>query len=204
MNLPKKKKQLEVVGNGSYPVTIKTRHGQFLFPLQKYLINQENSNYFALTFQFTINSLITNEMKISPTVDIYDSKTEEILLFDDGISVKKQKDNRERHQNIISSEPSTWEGTETSDQKKSRKKVITDIVLLETPLGSFEYITTPIDADGKPLFSLAQTIKAKLKTHYHDYNCPLPIVAITDGASNIRKRLNKLSDNFGTVKLTKF
>jgi len=262
MNLPKKKKQLEVVCNGSYPVTIKTMHGQFVFPLQKYLINQENSNYFALTFQFTrdyispalrefvayysnrlsyqqvedlveriagdkilsdqkiweivvnkaleiseqwqaeiaeINSLITKEIEISPTVDIYDSKTKEILLFDDGISVKKQKDNRERHQNIISSEPSTLEETETSDQKKSRKKVITDIVLLETPQKTFEYITTPIDADGKPLSSLAESIKAKLKTHYHNYNCPLPIVAITDGAANIRKRLNKLSDNSVTV-----
>ena len=30
-----------------------------------------------------INSLITNEIEISPTVDIYDSETEEILLFDD-------------------------------------------------------------------------------------------------------------------------
>ena len=262
MNLPKKKKQLEVVCNGSYPVTIKTMHGQFVFPLQKYLINQENSNYFALTFQFKrdyispalrefvayysnrlsyqqvedlveriagkrilsdqkiweivvnkaveiseqwqaeigeINSLITKEIEISPTVDIYDSKTKEILLFDDGISVKKQKDNRERHQNIISSEPSTLEETETSDQKKSRKKVITDIVLLETPQKTFEYITTPIDADGQPLSSLAESIKAKLKTHYHNYNCPLPIVAITDGAANIRKRLNKLSDNSVTV-----
>lgn len=43
-----------------------------------------------------INSLITNEIEISPTVDIYDSETEEILLFDDGIGVKKQKENRLR------------------------------------------------------------------------------------------------------------
>ena len=130
-----------------------------MFPLQKYLIEQENSNYFALTFQFTqdyvspalrefvayysnrlsyeqvedlvervagekilsdqkiweivvnkagevssqwsdeieeINSLITNEIKISPTVDIYNPEGKEILLFEDGIGVKKQKAHRPR------------------------------------------------------------------------------------------------------------
>lgn len=154
-----------------------------------------------------INSSITNEIEISPTVDIYDSETEEILLFDDGIGVKKQKVHRERHQDIIASESIKLERTEALDQKisrdsprvRQRKKVITDIVLLSTPKGSFEYITTPIDGDGQPLLSLEKTIKAKLKTHYHNHNYPLPIVAITDGASNIRKRLNKLNNNSVTV-----
>ena len=113
--------------------------------------------------------------------------------------MKKQKEHREGHQNIITSEPGSSGGTETSDPKKSRKKVITDIVLLQTPKGSFEYITTPIHRDGTPLFSLEKSIKAKLKTHYYNSNYPLPIVAITDGASNIRKRLNKLSTNSVTV-----
>ncbi len=104
----------------------------------------------------TIEITIKDEQgkPISPTVDIYDSETEEILLFDDGIGVKKQKahpprrgllgvrteqeEHRERHQNIITLEPSSSGKTETSDPKKSRKKVITDVVLLETPKGSFE------------------------------------------------------------------
>ena len=146
-----------------------------------------------------INSLITQEIHISPTVDIYNSSSEEILLFDDGIGVKKQKDNRERRQNIITSEPTKSEGTQTSNQKQIRKKVTTDIVLLETPKGGFEYITTPINTEGQPLLSLEEIIQAKLKVHYHNYNYPLPIVAITDGASNIRKRLNKLSNNSVTV-----
>ena len=73
------------------------------------------------------------------------------------------------------------------------------MVLLETPKGNFEYITTPIHRDGIPLFSWEKSIKAKLKTHYHNSNSPLPIVAITDRASSIRKRLNKLSNNSVTV-----
>ncbi len=73
------------------------------------------------------------------------------------------------------------------------------MVLLETAKGSFEYITSPINSDGKQLFPLEKSIKSKLKAHYHNYNYPLPIVAITDGASNIRKRLNKLNDPGITV-----
>ena len=73
------------------------------------------------------------------------------------------------------------------------------MVLLETAKGSFEYITSPINSDGKQLFPLEKSIKSKLKAHYHNYNYPLPIVAITDGASNIRKRLNKLNEPGITV-----
>ncbi len=42
--------------------------------------------------------------------------------------------------------------SEVSKGKKSRKTVITDVVLLETPKGNFEYITSPIDREGNPLF----------------------------------------------------
>ena len=73
------------------------------------------------------------------------------------------------------------------------------MVLLETAKGSFEYITSPINSEGKQLFPLEKSIKSKLKAHYHNYNYPLPIVAITDGASSIRKRLNKLNEPGITV-----
>ena len=42
-----------------------------------------------------INSIMTEEVKIASTVDIYDSEAKEILLFDDGISVREQKENRQ-------------------------------------------------------------------------------------------------------------
>ncbi len=67
------------------------------------------------------------------------------------------------------------------------------MVLLQTPLGSFEYLISPIDNQGQSLISLEEIIKCKLKYYYSDYNFPLPIVAITDGASSIRKRLHSLN-----------
>ncbi len=74
-----------------------------------------------------------------------------------------------------------------------------DVVLLEKAKGSFEYITSPINRAGKSVFPLEKMITAQLKAHYHHYNYPLRIVAITDGASNIRRRLNQLNPQGITI-----
>ena len=146
-----------------------------------------------------INSLITDNIEISSRVNIYQPEAKEILLFDDGIGVKKQKDNRERNQKAITSERASPKQTGRSERNKSRKNVITDVVLLETAKGKFEYITSPIDESGNQLVSLEKMVASQIKTHYCNSNYPLPIVAITDGASNIRKRLNKLNPRGITV-----
>jgi hypothetical protein len=126
---------------------------------------------------------IKPEINIAATVDIYQPLTEEILLFDDGIGVKKQKETRSKKADLVMTESSS------AAQKQKRKTVITDVVLLQTPKGSFEYLTNPIDAQGQPVISLEEMIKYKLKSYYKNNDQPLPIVAITDGASSIRKRL---------------
>ena len=143
---------------------------------------------------------IKQEIPIAPTVDIYDPLTEEILLFDDGIGVKKQKAHRLRlglktEQEETRSKKPDVVGIESDSpqQKQKRKTVITDVVLLQQPRGSFEYLTNPINHQGKSVITLEEIVKHKLKSYYKDYDYPLPIVAITDGASNIRKRLIKLS-----------
>ncbi len=129
--------------------------------------------------------------------------TKEILLFDDGIGVKKQKAHRLRRGDLgVKTEQEETRSTnqdvvsgeaDKSGQKKKRKTVITDVVLLQTPKGSFKYLTSPIDNQGQPLIPLEELVKYQLKYYYQNYDRPLPIVAITDGASNIRKRLNKLT-----------
>ena len=135
----------------------------------------------------SIKQSIKSESQIASLVDIYDPLAQEILLFDDGIGVKKQKENRHKKQDVVISE------TEQSGQKQKRKTVITDVVLLQKPKGGFEYLISPIDNKGQPLISLEEIIKCKLKSYYSDCNFPLPIVAITDGASSIRKRLHTLN-----------
>ncbi len=141
-----------------------------------------------------INSRITSDVKIASNVNIYNPKAEEVLLFDDGISVREQKDIRNRYHQKSVDEAQSWPKSQSfSDEKKVRKNVITDVVLLEIAKGKFEYIISPINDQGKLLFPLEKSIKAQLKVHYHNYNNPVPIVAIVDGASTIRKHLNNLS-----------
>ncbi len=135
----------------------------------------------------SIKQSIKSESQIASLVDIYNPLSQEILLFDDGIGVKKQKENRHKKQDVVISE------SDESGKKQKRQTVTTDVVLLETPKGSFEYLTSPIDNQGQPLISLEEIIKCKLKYYYHNCNFPLPIVAITDGASSIRKRLYALN-----------
>ena len=135
----------------------------------------------------SIKQSIKSEISIAPLVDIYDPLSQEILLFDDGIGVKKQKENRSKNQDVVLGK------TAQSGQKQKRKTVITDVVLLQTPLGSFKYLISPINNQGQPLIPLEEIIKCQLKYYYSDCNFPLPIVAITDGASSIRKRLHSLN-----------
>lgn len=130
---------------------------------------------------------IKSEPSIASLVDIYNPLSKEILLFDDGIGVKKQKENRSKNQDAVMGE------ADKLGQKQKRKTVITDVVLLQAPKGNFEYLISPIDNQGQSLISLKEIIKCKLKSYYSDCNFPLPIVAITDGASSIRKRLHSLN-----------
>ena len=135
-----------------------------------------------------IQQKIKSESQIAPTVDIYDPLAQEILLFDDGIGVKKQKQNRSKNRDVVIGE------ADESGQKEKRNTVITDVILLQTPKGTFEYLTSPIDNQGQPLIPLEEILKCKLKYYYQKDDFPLPIVAITDGASSIRKRLYSLNE----------
>ena len=68
------------------------------------------------------------------------------------------------------------------------------MILLQQSQGNFEYLTTPIQQNGKPLISLELVVKAKLIDHYGEGRSdnPLNIVSIIDGARSIRCRLESL------------
>ncbi len=85
----------------------------------------------------------------------------------------------------------------------SRKFITTDVILLEKPSGGFQYITSN-DAQGKPLIPLEEMVKSQINYYYENPEAPLPIVAITDGASNIRKRLTKLGKKGVTLILDRY
>jgi hypothetical protein len=129
--------------------------------------------------------------EVNPKVNIYDPCEKEILLFDDGIGVKKQKEGREK-KSIINQVEELKPEFNQEREKKCKDKVITDVIMLEKKSGEFEYLTRAIDEQGDELVSLEDQVKSKLITEYGKEEKPLNIVAITDGAKEIRLRLLRI------------
>ena len=132
----------------------------------------------AVSEQIRAELKVSNEKKmpiINTRVEIYNGKEKEILIFDDAILVKEQKQKRTKSVMKIAAREKEW--------------VSTDVVVLEKTDGKFEYITELIDETGKEIISLEEVVKSKIKQEYASNKEALNIVAITDGAKAIRYSL---------------
>ena len=112
---------------------------------------------------------------INPRVDIDDPNQTEILLLEEAIQVKEQKQTREKC-------PSQ------DGARATGSRVSTDVMMLEKADGGFHYLTAGIDAQGEPTVPLADIVRAKIAEEYGTTQAVLNIVAITDGAQAIRSR----------------
>lgn len=99
-------------------------------------------------------------------LDLYNSQSDEVHLFDDGISVKKQKKLR------------------VLGYEKQQKTVQTDLIEIQNPSGGFDYITAGY---GVKNWNIETATLCWISKNYG--NNRLPLVAITDGARDIRLRL---------------
>jgi hypothetical protein len=113
---------------------------------------------------------------IEEAVDVYDASSEEVLVMSDAIQVKAQKPTRERP------------GEPKRGKKVKKKRVSTDLLLLEGRDGSFRCLSGGLD--GR--VSLPQVARAHLGREWGKHPGSLPIVAITDGARSIRTMLEEL------------
>lgn len=125
----------------------------------------------------TLNTTNSSKIEVNPTVKIYSVEEPEILLFDDGIQVKGQKTER-----VDLVESTTNNQSPELDNKTP--VVLTDVAMLQTPKGEFEYLVAPLDIDGEESLNLATVIRARIIDLYGKAAQPLNIVAITDGAKN--------------------
>jgi hypothetical protein len=237
--------------NGRSPVTVKTSHGKFTFPNQRFVdrTGKKSLNWFDYTEQFRegyesvrlrsrccyyanrmsyhevatllkdetgialvsgqrVHDIIEEEARrlsistaiqaqailaagnalppINQDVAIYDVHTAEVLLFDDGIQVKKQKEHREKPSASLST-PETAQDQPSGRQRKTAK-VNTDVLMLERADGGFTYLMEGLDGpavDGDHV-SAEELVKSTLIFEYGERRDPLNLVAITDGARNIR------------------
>jgi hypothetical protein len=125
-----------------------------------------------------------DEVRVNSQVNIYNPEETEILLFDDGIQVKRQKGQRQPKFTVeqeFQQEKSSFKSTTTA--------ITTALVLLQKSTSKFEYIAAPINQSGEDSLSLASLVKAKVVREYGNKNNLLNLVAITDGAKSIRHRL---------------
>lgn len=86
-------------------------------------------------------------VRVNSEVNIYEPKSKEILLFDDGIQVKGQKEQRQAKNKVGA------KAERLSALVTKTPAVITDIVLLQNSSGEFEYIAAPINANGEELLT---------------------------------------------------
>ena len=107
--------------------------------------------------------------QLRETVDVYAPDSEEILLMCDGISVKRQKAQRGSLATL-------------STTAQEPKRVTTDVVMLQQSPGQFRYLMAGLNQET----NLGETLKAALIDEYHHYPS-LNLVAVTDGARNIRR-----------------
>lgn len=116
-------------------------------------------------------------------VAMYDAPTEEVVVFDDGIQVKKQKAHREKP-----SSPPEAVQEQQGGRKPAAEKVHTDVRMLQRAQGGFTYMREGLDgteADGDHVRAAA-LVKSAVIREDGERTEALNRVAITDGARRIR------------------
>lgn len=131
----------------------------------------------------------TEAVAINTKINLYDTPTPEVRVFEDGIGVKAQKDWRARS-GADKSIPAAAAGA---------KRITSDVVMLECAEGHYRYLCEGIDQQGETVIRLEDRVRAALREEYGDHPGPLNVVAISDGASMIRNSLHTIFDTAPVV-----
>jgi hypothetical protein len=98
--------------------------------------------------------------------DLYDATAPELYWLEDGVSVCKQKINRDK---VV---------------KPGKERTITDAIMLAKPAGGFDYLV------AAETVSLTQLAMARLKAHYAHQS--VSVVVISDGSRTIKNRCQEI------------
>ncbi len=112
-----------------------------------------------------------NVPAVNPTVDLYDPEGKEVCLEIDAILVKEQKPCRDRI------------------PKEQKHFVSTNLAILEKQNGKYAYLIGGVDEKAKSQVGVCEMLKSALIEEYGTAPQPINIVAINDGALDIRTLL---------------
>lgn len=107
--------------------------------------------------------------------------------MDDAVQVTGQKAARERKKDQENQKGEV--DSPNNEAAGNRVWARTDVVLLEKEQGGFEHLAGVLDNEEKEPLPWAAMVKSKVIQAYGDERKPRNIVAITDGAKNMRGRL---------------
>jgi hypothetical protein len=126
-------------------------------------------------------------IKLNSSPNLYDSQSNEIYFFNDGILVKGQKRRRvSKNKKQVSTQG-------------HKARLETEVSLLETQSGEYRYITGGLDALDNPMQSLINQSKKEIINEYGGTDKTYTVISITDGARKIKKDMKTIfGDNFRT------
>jgi len=105
---------------------------------------------------------------LAARIDLYDPKSEEVVVMEDGILVKAQK----------------------PESVRPNRFIPTNMATLQLPDGSYQTVMESLTRDATQSFTLAQALHAAFVTAWGKTTQEeLAVVALTDGASCIRTHL---------------
>ena len=113
--------------------------------------------------------------EVRPQVAWYDPQREAGLLLTDAMQVKQQNASR-------------GQGADTPTVERATKRVHTEVWLGEQPTGGFPSLTAGIDAMGQEVVAGRERVRWQCQQAYAGRSAPLPVVAITAGASTMRRQ----------------
>ena len=138
----------------------------------------------------TLNSKELSFPKIQDKIDIYDSESREVVVLEDAIQVRGQKENRLHKQKVNEGKPiQSVEKPRPWAEKEKSSPVFTNIAMLQKKNQGFEFIVAPVDEKGQETVSLPDMLRSRVIQEYGSESEPVPIIAITDGAQVIRQHL---------------
>jgi len=138
----------------------------------------------------TLNNKELSFPKIQDKIDIYNSESREVVVLEDAIQVRGQKENRLHKQKVNEGKPvEPVEKSLPGTEKEKSSPVFTNIAMLQKKNQEFEFIVAPVDEKGQETVSLPDMLRSCVIREYGSESEPVPMIAITDGAQVIRQHL---------------